>query len=209
MYNEQRARKRFSPASTYKLPHTLFALDAGVVKNSTEIFKWDGIQRSYSPHNQDHTLASAMRYSAVWVFDLLARRLGKERAQAYLSRTNYGNENPNTRHGSYWIDGELAISTYEQIRFLRQLNADALPFDKAHQQLLKRIIRNKQGVNWALYAKTGWQGNHGWWIGWVENNAGTVYFAMNIDTPARSIDLFKRKAIVKDILRSLDVKFDT
>lgn len=29
VYEQERASKRFSPASTFKIPHTLFALDAG------------------------------------------------------------------------------------------------------------------------------------------------------------------------------------
>ena len=32
VYDRTRAGKRYSPASTFKVPHTLFALDAGVVK---------------------------------------------------------------------------------------------------------------------------------------------------------------------------------
>ena len=31
--------------------------------------------------------------------------------------------------------------------------------------------------------KTGWEGRHGWWVGWVEWSAGPVFFALNIDTP--------------------------
>ena len=32
-YGQERASKRFSPASTFKIPHTLFALDAGAVRD--------------------------------------------------------------------------------------------------------------------------------------------------------------------------------
>ena len=46
--------------------------------------------------------------------------------------------------------------------------------------------------DWILRAKTGWEGRHGWWVGWVEWSAGPVFFALNIDTPNRWEDLYKR-----------------
>ena len=52
------------------------------------------------------------------------------------------------------------------------------------------------GRNWILRAKTGWEGRMGWWVGWVEWPTGPVFFALNIDTPNRMDDLFKREAIV-------------
>lgn len=63
----------------------------------------------------------------------------------------------------------------------------------------------KKGDNWSLYAKTGWQGHSGWWIGWVGLQTGPVFFALNIDTPNRLQDLYKRKSIVREILQSMDV----
>ena len=41
----ERAGKRYSPASTFKVPHTLFALDAGVVKDEFQVFPWDGVKK--------------------------------------------------------------------------------------------------------------------------------------------------------------------
>ena len=38
VYDRTRAGKRYSPASTFKVPHTLFALDAGVVKDEFQVF---------------------------------------------------------------------------------------------------------------------------------------------------------------------------
>ena len=65
VYDQARAQQRYSPASTYKIPHTLFALDAGLVKDEFQVFPWDGVKRGYSPHNQDQNLRSAMRNSAI------------------------------------------------------------------------------------------------------------------------------------------------
>ncbi|WP_198555707.1 class D beta-lactamase [Colwellia sp. 75C3] len=204
VYNQNRAQQRYSPASTYKIPHSLFALDAGLVNDEFQVFPWDGVKRGYSPHNQDQNLRSAMRNSAVWVYDIFAEQLGEKKAGNYLKKIAYGNADPVTADGSYWIDGKLAISAHEQIEFLEQLYKNELPFKVEHQLLVKDIMVVEAQKEWILRAKTGWQGKHGWWVGWVEWPTGPVFFALNIDTPEGMKDLYKRQAIVRDILMSID-----
>ena len=55
-----------------------FALDAGVVKDEFQVFPWDGVKRGYAPHNQDQNLRSAMRHSALWVYEKFAKAIGEE-----------------------------------------------------------------------------------------------------------------------------------
>jgi beta-lactamase class D len=203
VYNSVRAKKRYAPASTFKIPHTLFALDAAIVKDEFQLFPWDGIKRGYAPHNQDQNLRSAVRNSAVWVYDIFAKEIGYSKAKSYLQKIAYGNADPYTETGSYWIDGKLAISAHEQISFLKRLHKNTLPFRLEHQLLIKDIMVVEASKNWILRAKTGWQGRHGWFIGWVEQITGPVYFSLNIDTPARVKDLYKREAIVREILTSI------
>lgn len=50
-------------------------------------------------------------------------------------------------------------------------------------------------------AKTGWQGKHGWWVEWP---TGQVFFVLNLDTPERGKDLYKRQAIVRDVLSLIE-----
>lgn len=203
-YNAERAKVRYAPASTFKIPHTLMALDSGAVI-AGQHFKWDGAESAFALHNQDQTLESAMRYSVIWVYRQFATAIGKARAEQYLQQLQYGNANASTEQGDYWIDGELAISAVEQIGFLQQLYAETLPFKSQHQQLVKSLILNEQGEDWVLRAKTGWQGNYGWWVGWVELPDGPVFFALNIDTPNRLADLPKREQIGRAVLESLQV----
>jgi len=202
-YNVSRAKQRFSPASTYKIPHTLFALDSGLVADEFQIFEWDGVERSYAPHNQDQNLRSAIRNSALWVFEILASRLGEEKAKEYLGRISYGNEDPSTEAGAYWIEGALAISAVEQLSMLQKLYRNELPFRIEHQLLLKDMLITRADQDWILRAKTGWQGLHGWWVGWVERVEGPVFFALNIDTPAGMADTYKREAIATEILQAI------
>lgn len=204
VYDAHRAGARYSPASTFKIPHTLFALDAGAVRDEFQVFPWDGVNRRWPGHNRDQDLRSAMRTSALWVYQILAKRIGEPRARKYLAGIDYGNADPTARAGDYWVDGNLRISAQEQVVFLRKLYRNGLPFRVEHQRLVKDLMINEAEFDWILRAKTGWDGKVGWWVGWVEWPAGPVFFALNIDTPNRTADLDKRQAIVRAVLRSIE-----
>lgn len=204
VFDQQRAQARLSPASTYKIPHTLFALDAGVVEDEFEVFEWDGVERSFAGHNKDQTLRSAMRNSTVWVYQRFAEEIGIETARNYVARIEYGNAQPSWGKGDYWLNGELTISAHEQISFLRQLYLNQLPFAVEHQRLVKDLMTVEAGPDWIIRAKTGWDGTIGWWVGWVEWPTGPIFFALNIDTPNRMDDLAKREQVTREILTSIN-----
>ncbi len=203
VFNRDRSVRRYSPASTFKVPHTLFALDAGAVEDEFQMFKWDGVKRSYAGHNEDQNLRSAMRNSTLWVYQGFARHIGEDRARRYLRDAKYGNGDASTSRGDYWIDGNLRISAIEQTAFLRRLYRNSLPFKVEHQRLVKDLMIRQATSDWILRAKTGWEGSYGWWIGWVESLKGPVFFAMNMDTPRRLEDLPKREQIVRAVLGSM------
>lgn len=202
--NADRAGERFSPASTFKVPHTLFALRAGAIEDEFEVIPWDGVERDVPAWNQDQTLRSALRHSTVWAFQRLAREIGRMRESAYLGEIGYGNARLGEEVDAFWLDGSLRISAYEQVDFLRRLHALALPFDEADQRLVKDIMIHEAGRDWILRAKSGWDGAVGWWIGWVEWPTGPVFFALNLDTPGRLADLPKREGITRAVLRRLE-----
>lgn len=203
VYNPTRAKTRYSPASTFKIPHTLFALQHGAVRDEFQVFPWDGVPRAFSGHNQDQDLRSAMRFSALWVYQRFAKQIGESQARAYLRSIEYGNADPTTATGDYWVDGNLRISAQEQVAFLQRLYRNQLPFAVEHQRLVKDLLINEAEYDWILRAKTGWEGRYGWWVGWVEWREGPVFFAINIDTPNRAEDLGKRQIVAKAVLRSI------
>lgn len=203
VYDAGRAERRYVPASTFKIPHSLFALDAGVLRDEFERIPWDGVERSVEAWNADQDLRTAMRNSTVWVYERFAKRIGMKREIAYMQQIHYGNALV-TGEAPFWVEGDLAISAWEQIAFLRALYRNALPFRAEHQRLVKDVMINEAGKDWILRAKTGWSGKVGWWVGWVERPAGPVFFALNIDTPNRLDDLPKRIDITRSILRSMD-----
>ena len=65
---------RLSPASTFKIPHALVALETGVV-TAQSIEKPDGTRYEQQPKwNHEHTVISALRPSVLWVFRRIAPR---------------------------------------------------------------------------------------------------------------------------------------
>src|SRR5882762_6662259 len=70
--------RRTLPASTFKIPHALVALQTRVVTDKT-VVKWDGTKRDYPVWNRDQTLESAIQVSAVWVFQRFAAAIGRGR----------------------------------------------------------------------------------------------------------------------------------
>jgi beta-lactamase class D len=203
VHDLKRASQRYTPASTFKIPHSLFALDAGILRDEFQVIAWDGIARWRESWNADQDLRSSMRNSTLWVYEQFANQIGDKREADYMRKIEYGNAV--TAGGKpFWVDGDLAISANEQIAFLRRLYRNELPFRIEHQRLVKDVMINQAGEDWILRAKTGWSGKIGWWIGWVEWPTGPVFFALNIDTPNRLADVEKRQAITREILRSID-----
>lgn len=208
VWDAARAAERFAPASTFKVPHALVALDAGVVRDEFQTFKWDGAERQIKSWNRDQDLRSSMRNSVVWVYQEFARAIGAERERAYLEKLDYGNRTVGDAVDAFWLDGSLRISALEEVAFLRRLYRNELPFAVEHQRLVKDVMINEAGRDWILRAKTGWQARLerqiGWWVGWVERPEGAVFFALNIDMPGGAADAPKREAVARAVLRELE-----
>ena len=120
------ATTRLLPASTFKIPHALAALDAGVVSGPDERMKYHGAPTTEA-WRHDHTLATAMRDSVVWYFQRIAQRLGMERERAYLRKFEYGNADPSSDLTTFWLGWSLQITPVEQLTFMQRLYADELP----------------------------------------------------------------------------------
>jgi len=131
---------RLPPASTFKIPHAIAALDSGVVKDADEVIRYDGSPQPNEAWRRDHTLASAMRYSVVWFFQEIARRLGMDREDFYLRRLRYGNADPSSGLTTFWLGGSLRISPIEQMTFLRRLYYDELPLAERPLEIVRRIL---------------------------------------------------------------------
>src|SRR5258708_1343483 len=129
------------PASTFKIPNSIIALETGVVADpDKDVFKWDGVTRSIEAWNKDHTLRSAIAVSAVPVYQEIARRIGQERMQKYLDLLEYGNRDIGGGLEQFWLTGNLRIGPIEQVEFVDRLRRGVLPVSKRTQELVRDIL---------------------------------------------------------------------
>ncbi len=205
-YNKARCEKEFLPASTFKIPNSLFALESGVIKDEKEVIKWDGKERSYPDWNRDQNLEIAIKSSCVWFYQELARRIGKEKMQKFVNMADYGNKVITDSIDTFWLEGDIRITAYQQIEFLKNFYFYKLPFDKKNVDLVKKILTLEKTEKYTLSGKTGWPGldkdDYGWWVGYLEKDGNVYFIANNLEIKNRT-DLPFRLAIAKDILDSL------
>jgi beta-lactamase class D len=196
--DKQRSGEDRLPASTFKVPNSLIALETGVVADpDKDVFKWDGIKRSIEAWNQDHTLRTAIAASAVPVYQEIARRIGAERMQKYVDLIDYGNHNIGGGIDQFWLTGDMRIDPMQQVDFLDRLRRGVLPVGKRSQELVRDILPTVKVGDAVIRYKTGLLGAErgqpslGWLVGWAEKGASQTVFAMNMDckmpehTPAR------------------------
>jgi beta-lactamase class D len=176
------------PASTFKIPNSIIALETGVVEDpDKDVFKWDGVTRSIEAWNKDHTLRSAIAVSAVPVYQEIARRIGAERMQKYLDLFEYGNRDIGGGIDQFWLTGNLRIDPVQQIDFVDRLRRGVLPVGKRSQQLACDILPVTKVGDATIRAKSGLLGAEqgkpslGWMVGWVEKGSSRTVFAMNMD----------------------------
>jgi beta-lactamase class D len=181
------------PASTFKIPNSIIALETGVVDDpDKDVFKWDGVTRSIEPWNKDHTLRSAIAVSAVPVYQEIARRVGAERMQKYLDLFDYGNHDIGGGIDQFWLTGNLRIDPIQQIDFVDRLRRGVLPVSKRSQELTRDILTVTKVGDATIRAKSGLLGAEagkpslGWMVGWVEKGSQQTVFAMNMDCKEQS-----------------------
>lgn len=187
--DEGRARTRLPPASTFKIANALIGLEVGSITDENEVFRWDGRPKPFPAWERDHTLATGMRASAVWMFQEVARRTGKERMREWIDRLGYGNRDIRGGIDLFWLQGSLRVSAMEQVDFLRRLAEGELAMTQRSQRLARAALAVERTSAYTLYAKTGsvdsGRNAVAWWVGWVEKKGRPVgYFAMNF-TPSR------------------------
>ncbi|MGJ3245167.1 MAG: class D beta-lactamase [Elainellaceae cyanobacterium] len=189
-HNPDRNATPFLPASTYKILNSLIALETGVIPDDLAILTWDGVERFVPAWNRDLNMRTAFSQSAVWFYQVLARRIGHDRMQQWVTEVGYGNNTIGSAEDidTFWLTGDLRITPEEQIQFLRRLYDNDLSFSEAVIATVKDIMIVEQTPDYTIRVKTGWAGlgepdqpQIGWYVGYVEQADNTYFFATNID----------------------------
>lgn len=192
----------YRPASTFKIPHTLIAVDKGLFNRAEDVFVWDGVVRSYQPWNQDQTLKSAFQVSCVWCYQELVSQIGENEYFKYLNLLGYGNKMLGKNLEKFWLDGELKISPREQVGFLRNIYFHRLDISDRSYKVLKEIMYIRDFLGGRLYGKTGWASDSGWFVGYYEKHQKVYFFANQVKI-TKQADLQCRRSIVLEALGKL------
>jgi beta-lactamase class D len=189
-HNPKRNETAFPAASTFKILNSLISLETKVIADEIAVLTWDGIQRELPAWNRDLNMREAFKLSAVWFYQVLARRVGYERMQQWIAQVKYGNQNIGGKEDidKFWLNGLLKVTPQQQIQFLRRLYNNDLPFSERTLSIVKDIMINEKTPDYTIRGKTGWYGfgstvkpNIGWYIGYLERGKNTYFFATNID----------------------------
>jgi beta-lactamase class D len=211
------AAKENLPASTFKIINLLILLETKTIADENEIVRWTGTtdtaKYGYRPEiYRDMSVREAFEVSAGWVFVKLAKKMGRAAYKKYLAACNYGNQDLSEKDVDFWNFGAFAISPVNQVKFLKQLYDDTMPFSKRNLQIVKRVMLTEQAPGYVIRAKTGWTKdggvNTGWWIGYVEHEKGVYFFATKLlqDRKISSADFGNcRKTITKKVLKDLGI----
>lgn len=207
LVDAKRAAQRFVPASTYKIPNSLIALETGAVKDIDELLPYGGKPQRRKEWEHDMNLRDAIRVSNLPVYQGVARRIGMARMKEWIARLHYGNEALGPTVDRFWLDGPLKISAIEQARFLARLARKQLPLSARTQEMVHDITLIEKTPTHALHAKTGWYHkppvSMGWWVGWVADAQGGVKsFALNLDMRGED-DAPRRLTIGRALLAEL------
>ncbi|HMN33443.1 MAG: class D beta-lactamase [Chitinophagaceae bacterium] len=223
VYNLERASKRFSPASTFKIMNSLIALETSTAPDEKFIIKWDGQQRN-AEWDKDMDMREAFNVSNVYYFQELAKKIGKISMQKYLDTIRYGNKNIGNSIEQFWLNDSLKITADEQVGFIKKLYFDKLPMSQRTQRIVRSMLLKEDEQGYKLYYKTGTkeviENNQkhlmAWLVGYAERketqktimegkeetNYKPYFFAMNFDSN-ESIEKTSeiRLSILKEILK--------
>jgi beta-lactamase class D len=205
--DQARAKKRFTPASTFKIANSLIGLDVGAVKNVDEVLPYGGKPQPRKEWEHDMGLREAIKISNVPVYQELARRIGIERMREGVRKLGYGNMEIGNVVDRFWLDGPLAISAVEQTEFLHRLVKGSLPIDPKALRAVKEITLLEKTDAYELHGKTGWlvgptPPQIGWWVGWIKRENKVFPFALNFDIK-NNADADKRIPIGRECLKVL------
>jgi beta-lactamase class D len=213
-HDPERAGTRFLPASTFKIPNTLVALETGVVDGPDFALVWDSAaapRQDWWPAvwAREHTLRTALPASVVWYYQTLARRIGADRMRAHLRTFGYGNADVSGGIDRFWLDGGLRISADEQVEFLQRFYHGGLGVSPRSTEIARALLVLEEADDYRLSGKTGWAGpgdpatpDVGWLVGYLERGPEVYFYAINLDI-RENADAGRRLAITRAIFQDL------
>lgn len=200
------------PASTFKIPNSIIALETGVMKDENTILLWDGEPRSNINWEKDLTLQQAFRLSCVPCYQQIAKSVGVARMQENLTKIGYPKININDENlTKFWLVGEAKITPRQQIKFLREFFERKISISDNTYQTMLRIMEIENTSTHTFSGKTGWStdhGDNGWFVGYLMRGKDMYYFAINVepkDPDALEQFLTDRERVARQALATMQL----
>lgn len=192
------AQRGFLPASTFKIPNAIIALETAVMKSDTSTIN-------------AMPLREAFQTSCVPCFQEIARRVGTAQMKTYLNKLHYGDMDVTSENtDSFWLKGKSHISSFEQIDFLTRFITKKLPILNSTRESMLKILTIEESKAYKLSGKTGLYAqeneHNGWFVGFLQKENKTYYFALNaIPKESSAVEEFidNRKPAIYDALKAM------
>ena len=199
------ANSGYLPASTFKIVNSIIALETGVIESDSTLIKWDRKKKRFKAWEEDLQFIEAFRRSCLPCYQDIARRIGVQRMTKYIDKLDYREMKVDSSNlDIFWLIGDSKISQFQQIAFLKRLYNSKLPISKRTEDLVKDMMALEANEDYKIYGKTGWSisngVNNGWFVGYIENTDGVLFFASNI-RPKEGFDMKKFNKIRIDITK--------
>ena len=205
----QRCERAVTPASTFKIPNSMIALETGVVDGPDSVLPWDGKHYQVDNWNQDLKFRDAFRVSCLPCYQAMARKVGEQAERDWVSKLGYGNRDISGGVDRFWLWGGLRISPLEQIDFLRRFDGNELPISERTADIVRDIMALDVTEKYVLRGKTGSASppeesvTAYWFVGWLELGERRVFFATLLDGHAPDVDpMLARRKVTERILKA-------
>jgi beta-lactamase class D len=132
-----------APASTFKIPHALVALQTGVITLETKIDS--PATTTVASWRGAHTVDSAIKWSVLPFFVRTAELIGPARMVATLEAMGYTRDTFDASVPQFWITGDLVVTPLEQLGFLKRFFAGTLPVAPEHVAVVRRAMTMPEG----------------------------------------------------------------
>lgn len=179
--------RRFTPASTFKVPLALIGFDSGILQDAHHP-AWEYRPELQAPERDRKTVDPTvwLRDSVVWYSQEITRKLGMEDFRRYVDLLGYGNRNLSGKDAltRAWLDSSLALSPEEQVGFvLGLLHRDFPVSEHAYAMTGASMPVFEAEGGWTVRGKTGTaelndpDRDLGWFVGWAERGDRRLAFA--------------------------------
>lgn len=185
IYNQEMLDMYFSPYSTFKIFSTLIGLHEEIVLTEDSKMSYNGTIYWNDNWNSDLTLKESFRFSCVWYYHQMLYTLQPSEIEFHLNTVEYGNRDISEWNGNgsnsvpelngFWLNSSLQITPRQQVYLLEKLFEEETIYQENHLNLVKSFMETEISH---IFAKTGAGNKQSWYVGFFEDGADIIYFAV-------------------------------